>query len=165
MRASVVLFIMAAACAKIAVPDLGPTRAFTFRVAEDSAAGDTLVGTAYVGSHEIRVVLRAGVGAFHQTPYWVPKTIAAGLAYPVGTNRWEMRAESKRVAMNRVRVRGDTLADSVVLLIPRPDQPLTGHWLVIQQYGEMPVPGVRGIAMQATRSLHSAEGLFRERAP
>ena len=163
-RSFVVLFIIAVACAKSAAPATEPVRAFPFRAVED-VARDTLIGTVYVGSRELRVVLRSGVGAFQPRADWVPKTLAAGLAYSIGTNRWEVRAESRRVPISRIRVRGDTLADSVVLLIPRPGVSLGDHWLVIQQYGDLPLPGVRGLAMQATRSFHSAEDLFREQAP
>lgn len=157
-----ILLIVAAACTNPPAAEPGPVRAFEFRAIGQDTPPDTLLGTAFVG-RQIRVVVRSGV--LHPAPRWVPKAPSAGLAYAVGAKGWDMRAESKRVALTHVHFHGDSLADSVIFVISRPAAPLPGHWIVIQEYGDMTLPGVRGVAMQETRTLQSAEHVFPDAAP
>ena len=118
-------------------------------------------GVAYVAPEEVRVVLTGGFARLRPAPDRRPTGLAAGLAFRHPDGRWDFRRISPVVPVGALRLRGDTLADSVVFRIRNTaGVSLPEHWLVIQQYSRIR-DDADGRWYESTRPVNSPPDLFR----
>lgn len=127
----------------------GALAAYTFEARATGARGvetEVLKGTAYVSPGAIRVVVREGQLRMSvsdaQRERVRPVGVAAVLAYGDTVGGWTLRRRSQAVLAAELPLRGDTLADSVVFVIPRTGGlDLRAHWLAFEFQSQIRVAG------------------------
>jgi hypothetical protein len=164
------VFALAACLACSRTPALvngAPPAAYPFHAIGRSDAGrviEDLVGTAYVHDDEIRVVVTSGFARLQPSRLRRPVGLSVGLAYCHTEGKWAgywgLRRESGIVAIRDIKLRGDTLADSLVFVLKGTRHlDLGSHWLTIQQHSVLSPPG-DSAWHQSTRPVHSQPYVF-----
>ena len=156
------------ACSRApALVNSAPPAAYPFHAVGRNDAGrviEDLAGTAYVHDDEIRVVVTSGFARLQPSRFRRPVGLSAGLAYCHTEGKWAgywgFRRESGTVAIRDIKVRGDTLADSLVFVLKGTrNLDLASHWLTIQQHS-FSSPKGDATWYEATRPVHSQPYVF-----
>jgi hypothetical protein len=163
MRYLLVPFLVACQRPPASAPS-PPPATYTFRATGSNETTGTLVedliGTAYVSSGRIRVVVARGIAQLEQTASRRPQSLSAGLAYRHPNGEWDFRRQSSLVPVSAIRHKGDTLLQPVEFIINgTAGLDLTAHWLVIQQHRHSLVSGQWH---EATRPINSEVDIFRQ---